>query len=78
MFAVFPKLFGGRGAATPPQAPQPRPPSDLLHDDLRREAGQSRAGDPRVDGAPEPLSRTPEQVIAATERQRARTARRGR
>jgi|UPI000375B067 hypothetical protein len=78
MFTLLWKLFGGRGATAPPPPPQPHLPSDSLYDDLRHEAGQSRAGHPRIEDAPEPLSRALEQVISATKRQRARTARRGR
>jgi hypothetical protein len=77
MLTLLRTLFGGRGAVAPPPRPQPRPPSDALYDDLRHEAGQSRAGHPPVEDAPEPLSRALEQVISATKRQRTATARRG-
>lgn len=77
MLTLLRKLFRGRGADARPPAPEPRLPSDSLYDDLRHEAGQSRAGHPRVEDAPEPLSRALEQVLSATKRQRTRTARRG-
>lgn len=78
MFTLLRKLFGSRSAAARSPAPQPRLPSDSLYDDLRHEAGQSRAGHPRVEDAPEPLSRALEQVISVTKKQRTQAARRGR
>jgi hypothetical protein len=75
MLTALRTLFGGRGAVAPPPRPQPRPPSDALSDDLQHEAGQSRAGRPRGEDAPEPLSRALEQVISATTKPQTRMAR---
>lgn len=77
MLRVLRRLFGGRRVDPSSPMRQPHMPSDSLYDDLRHEAGQSRTAPPRVEDAPEPLSRTLEHVISATKKQRKQTGRRG-
>jgi hypothetical protein len=77
MLTVLRRLFAGRRAPPSSPARPPSLPSDSLYDDLRHEAGQGRTAPPRVEDAPEPLSRALEQVISATKKRRTQAGGRG-